>query len=321
MSGPALRVVGASGTLKLVRSLGQGGFCSVYLAELVPERGLARRVAVKMLRRSHADSEELRSRLLDEAWLLSQIEVDGVVRSFGADRYCGEDVILLEYVDGLTAIALRAAWQRRVRAPGLPARTAIGIAQRVAETLDAARHAIAPHTRKPLGLVHGDIKASNIMVTPTGAVKLIDFGSARADVPRSWPDDGAYFGTRPFMAPERLRGAPPSARSDVYALAATLWTLATGARLTGLPPQQADHTAALGRHIERLNRATRCPSLGDVVRGALDHDPTARPSMASLATRLDELEANSPGVGLRTFARRIVGQQEPRRAPLDSYCS
>ena len=191
--------------------LGEGGMGQVYAA--VDDR-LGRHVALKILA---DDDAEGRARFLREARALARIEHHNVVRVYasGEDRAMAWMALEVVRGDPLSALADHQP---------LDEETAVGLCAQVARGL-AAVHAV--------GVVHRDVKPSNILVDDEAVVKLIDFGVA-------WLDDhhggfttraGVVVGTPHFMSPEQARGATVDASSDAWGLGATLYAL-----LAGLPP-------------------------------------------------------------------------------------
>ena len=262
---------------RLVEQLGAGGMGEVWLA--VDEK-LARKVALKFpLAMRTADSSS-RQRLLREARSAAALEHAAVCRVFEFGEADGRDFIAMELVQGetLAALLLRGA---------LPVAQALQWGSALAAALDEAH-------RK--GIVHRDLKPGNVMVTPAGQVKVMDFGLARP-LPRdsdnstevkTWTaaltSPGVIVGTTAYMAPELLKGSPADEKSDVWALGCIFFEMLTGARpfrggtatemmvailerepdLSRLP---ADTPAELRRLIGRLLRkdpARRLRDAGDI---------------------------------------------------------
>jgi tetratricopeptide (TPR) repeat protein len=192
----------------------------VYLAQ---DTNLDRRVAIKFLT-APADPQA-RRRLLREARAIAALDHPGICSVFevGSDP-SGGDFIVMQYVEGDT-LAARLARGR------LPAQEALGIAGHIAAAL------IAAHKR---GLVHRDLKPQNIIITATGAPKLLDFGlatlvanteaAAAAVTSSQVTSDHHVVGTPPYMAPEQIRNEPADFRSDLFALGCVLYECLAGRR-------------------------------------------------------------------------------------------
>jgi eukaryotic-like serine/threonine-protein kinase len=204
---------------RLDRLLGSGGMGAVYLAR---DLTLHRDVAIKFISPQLAGDETARRRLLREARAAAALDhpnICGVHEIIvTAD---GRACIVMQYVEGESlAEALR-------RGP-LEPRQALGMAADLASALAAA------HQR---GIIHRDVKPQNVMLTPSGRVKLLDFGIARIEP--SLPDavtessitgTGTVAGTPAYMSPEQVRQQPLDARSDLYSLGAVLYEALTGRR-------------------------------------------------------------------------------------------
>jgi serine/threonine-protein kinase len=214
---------------RLGRELGRGGMGVVYEATHLD---LGREVALKVLDREFSNGES-RGRFVAEARAVARIEHEGLVRlhefGFTSD---GRPFYAMELVQGESL-------DRRLATGGAFAwREAVSLAIEISRAVEAAHLT---------GVVHRDIKPQNLLLTPAGRVKLLDFGVAKRESELE-PGEGedldalVVIGTPEYMAPEQARGAA-DARSDVYALGAVLYELLT-ARL----PHEASSTAAL---IER----------------------------------------------------------------------
>ena len=202
---------------RVVALLGKGGMGAVYR---VHDDRLDRDVALKLLPCETRGDETARARLLREARTASVLNHPNIAHVYevGDD---GRDVFLvMELVEGRTL-------QESIPPGGYPADSLLRIALQIARALDAA------HER---GIVHRDLKSTNIMLTPEGTVKVLDFGLAKRmdeTVPEGRPVDGnltmtgAVVGTPNHLPPEILRGEKADARSDVWALGVVLYEMAS----------------------------------------------------------------------------------------------
>lgn len=217
-----------------LRVLGAGGFGTVYLAE---DRRVERRVAIKLL---HVDDDEVRARFQREARVTAALEHPHVVRVFDSGLTVeGTAYIAYEYVEGPD---LSAALERR----SLSAEEVIRLGVALADALHQA------HER---GVVHRDVKPANVLLRGGRAPVLTDFGIARVAAGETMVTaDGMILGTPAFLAPECFSGAPPSAASDQFALAATLVEALTGA---GVYP--GDNLAEVLEAL-KVTRPTRFPA-------------------------------------------------------------
>lgn len=200
------------GPYRLARQLGRGGMGEVFLAW---DERLGRRVALKRIRRDgpvgHKDE-----RLRREARAAAQLSHPAVVQIYDLVEDASGDVIVLEYVEGRTVRELLAEGL-----PGLP--LVLRLAREIAEGLAAAHAA---------GLIHRDLKAENVMVTPEGRAKILDFGLAKPCIAErdseSLTADGLVLGTLHAMSPEQARGGEIDPRSDLFSFGVLLYELLTG---------------------------------------------------------------------------------------------
>jgi hypothetical protein len=233
------------GKWRLDNVLGVGGMAVVYSAT----HRNGKRVAVKMLHPALAASEEVRARFLREGYVANAVGHEGAVSVLDDDEITadGSVFLVMELLDGETLDAL---WSRR--GSRLPVTEALGIAVGVLDVLAAA------HDQ---GIVHRDIKPENLFVTRTGAVKVLDFGIARLremSVRTSATQGGVTMGTPAFMPPEQARGRwdDVDARTDVWAVGATLFVLLTGRNV---------HTADTTNELLLAAMTKPAPPIGSIL--------------------------------------------------------
>jgi eukaryotic-like serine/threonine-protein kinase len=201
---------------RILEQIGAGGMGIVYRA--VDER-LHREVAIKVLPPETLADETSRRRFHQEALALSRCNHPriGVIHEFGTEG--GVDFLVMELISGMTLA-------ERLRKGALPEEEVIRIGSQIAEALEAAHAA---------GVVHGDLKPGNVMVTPSG-VKVLDFGLARRIRERgalgetTRTETESITGTVPYMAPEQLTGKRAETRTDLWALGVVLYEMVTGRR-------------------------------------------------------------------------------------------
>jgi TolB-like protein/Tfp pilus assembly protein PilF len=279
-----LRVIGSRiSHYRILARLGEGGMGVVWRAF---DEHLEREVAIKVLPPGALADDEARRRLLREARLASQLNHPNICTIHEVGDADGVAYIAMELVDGGTL-------DRRIDPGGLPAETVI---RHGAQVADALAHA---HEQ---GILHRDLKAANVMVTPEGRIKVLDFGIAtRIDPPgaeaatrhtAAGTRAGADAGTPHTMAPERLRGEPADARSDLWALGVLLHEMAGGARpFRGTTPIELG-AAILHAPPEPLP-ARVPPGLAAVIDRCLAKDPARRYRQAGEVRAA--LEALAPG--------------------------
>ena len=206
------------GKYHIIRRLGKGGMGVVYEAiDPVLQRG----VALKVLREGIASKPEAVRKFVREARAAARLNHPHVVHVYDADEQKGMCFLVMELMEGGSAHDRMHQWG------------AFGWVEATQVMLDACRGLAAVHAA---GLIHRDIKPSNIMRAGDGTVKLADFGLALSSAnPVERIHSGNVVGTPLYMSPEQCRGDKLDARSDVYAIAATYFTL-----LTGAPPFEGE---------------------------------------------------------------------------------
>ena len=199
--------------------LGEGGSGVVYRGR---DLRLDRPVAIKILADVLRDDEFAWARMLREARLASQLNHPHIAAIYDFGEEDGRAFIVMEYVEGLPLADL-------IPEGGMPLEQVTRYAAQISDALAFAHRQ---------GVIHGDLKGSNIIVGPEGDIKLLDFGLGRR-IPHTGQTDvsnsslplaeaGATAGTLPYLAPEVLRGSPTSRQSDVWALGVLLYQMATG---------------------------------------------------------------------------------------------
>jgi eukaryotic-like serine/threonine-protein kinase len=216
--------------------LGRGGMAEVRKGR---DRRLGRTVAIKMLRTDLATDPTFQVRFRREAQSAAMLNHPSIVAVYdtGEDQLNGARVpyIVMEYVEGKT---LRQILQEQQR---ITTERSLEIISGVLEALDYSHRA---------GIVHRDIKPGNVMITPTGDVKVMDFGIARAlsDVGATVTQTAAVVGTAQYLSPEQARGETADARSDLYSTGCVLYEL-----LTGRPPFLGDSLVSVAVSHVREN--------------------------------------------------------------------
>lgn len=228
---------------ELNEPIGTGGMSDVYAAT---DTALGRPVAVKMLKVDMARDENFRERFHREAQNSARLNHPNIVSVYdtGSVEREGVDVpyIVMEIVNGRTLRDI-------VRSDGpLSPRAAAELLLPVTHALQASHDA---------GIIHRDIKPANIMVTTTGAIKVMDFGIARAldDSTSAMTQTAAVIGTAQYLSPEQARGKPADGRSDVYALGCVMYEL-----VTGNPPFEGETPSPWPTSTCRRTRKHRAPA-------------------------------------------------------------
>ena len=220
---PGLRL----GAYEITAAIGSGGMGEVYRAH---DTKLGRDVALKILPASFTSDPERVARFRREAQVLASLNHPHIAQIYGLEESNGTQFLVLELVDGDSL-------DRRIARGPIPVDEAVGIARQIGEALEAA------HEK---GIIHRDLKPANIALTTNGAVKVLDFGLAKAVEATSGSVDamnsptitspammtgvGTLLGTAAYMAPEQAKGRPADKRSDIWAFGCVLYEMLTGKR-------------------------------------------------------------------------------------------
>ena len=215
------------GNYYLLEKIAVGGMAELFKAKQRGVQGFQKIVAIKRILPHLSDNEEFVTMFIDEAKLAAQLTHPNIVQIFDLGKASGSYYIAMEYVDGKDLRALL----RKVREYHLPFPEPVAafVAMKVAVALDHAHRRKALNDRE-LKLVHRDISPQNILISSDGAVKLVDFGIAKAATKNTQTLAGALKGKLLYMSPEQALGQPLDNRSDLYSLGLVLFELLTGER-------------------------------------------------------------------------------------------
>lgn len=277
------------GPYRLLRRAGRGGMGEVFAAQ---DTRLNRTVALKRVRLGASTTPAARERFRREARAAAGLSHPGVVQIFDLLEAEGEDWIVMEYVEGGSLASL-------LKTGPLDEQRALGLAQEVARALAAA------HAR---GFVHRDIKTENVLVTPDGRAKLLDFGLAKP-----WLTEGegggetgltgeGILGTPRAMSPEQIAGQGVGPRSDLFSFGVLLYEMVTG-ESPFRDPSPAVTLRRVCTHRQppaRERNAAVSPALSALLDRLLEKEPERRPgSVEAVLAELERIAAGSSRPALR----------------------
>src|SRR5712671_4971423 len=255
---------------RIIKKLGAGGMGEVYLAL---DTKLDRKVAIKVLQPDSLAEENLKKRLFREAQAVAKLDHPNICAVYDVNEADSFTFIVMQYIEGETL-------GEKMLLDPLELSTALAIAEQAAEGLAEAHRQ---------GILHRDIKPQNMMITPRGQLKILDFGLAKqmrlgdsvdfeAPTATMLSTPGQVVGTMPYMSPEQLHGEPLDASSDIFSLGVTFYEMLAGKH----PFQDKSAAGTLSRIMlgdpmptERFN-AQVSPELQAVLNKMLSKDKAAR---------------------------------------------
>lgn len=281
------------GHYNVLEKIGEGGMGVVYRAH---DERLDRDVAIKVLPPSTVIEADARERLRREALALSRLNHPSIAAVYDFNTQDSVAFLVMEYIPGATL-------SDKLSEGFLPEKEIVRLGTQLAEGL------IAAHEQ---GIVHRDLKPGNLKIRPDGRLRILDFGLAQTlqsgpagDITQTLTQGAA--GTLPYMAPEQLREEPVDGRTDIYAVGAILYEMATGQR--AFPEKSAPLLIDSILHHppkppSKVNRRVS-GALDAVILKAMDFDARRRyQSAAELLVDLERLAAHAPPTALLTLGRR-----------------
>ncbi len=262
------------GNYTLIKKLATGGMAEVWLAKQSGIEGFNRHVVVKRILPHLAEDPEFVQMFLNEAKIAARFNHPNIGQIFDLGETGGQYFIAMEFIHGEDlGRVMRRAWS-----------TGQWIARHIALRVmaDTCQGLYYAHTRndeqgRPLRVVHRDISPQNILISFDGAVKVVDFGIAKASDQVSNTKSGAIKGKFAYMAPEQAAGKPLDARSDLFALGLVLYELVTGVRPLKRDSELATLQAALECKIDPPSAVAEVPAeLDGIVMRALAKAPDDR---------------------------------------------
>jgi serine/threonine protein kinase len=309
------------GPYQLIRQLAVGGMAEVYLAKTTGVAGFEKHVALKLIHPTLAENRDFITMLIDEAKIAVQLSHPNIAQTLDLGRDGDTYYLAMELIDGIDLFNLIRASQHVGFL--LPFDACAFIAREIANALEHA-HGKRDGRGELLGVVHRDIAPDNVLLSYEGAVKLIDFGIAKATARGSQTAIGVIKGKYSYMSPEQATGEPVDAASDLYSTGVVLYEMLTGRRLYDEPnPYRLLELVREGSFAAPSRLRTEIPSaLEHIVMRCLAPRARRYQDARELATDLHVfLQSYSPQFVTGTLASlievvvdRATGVADPGRA-------
>jgi len=216
------------GKYLLLERINVGGMAEVFKAKAFGVQGFERLLAIKRILPNMAEDDEFINMFVDEARIAVQLSHSNVVQIYELGKFNESYYIAMEYILGRDLRQIFDRFRKAERTFPIPA--AAFVASKICDGLDYAHRKNDP-TGAPLNLIHRDVSPQNILVSYEGAVKITDFGIAKAEDRASKTQAGVLKGKFGYMSPEQVRGMDIDRRSDIFALGILLYEMVTGERL------------------------------------------------------------------------------------------
>ena len=305
------------GSYEIVRPLARGGMAELFLARVAGPQTFEKLVVVKKILPKFADNPRFLQLFLDEAKLAASLSHKNIVSVHDVGGSGSESFFAMEYLHGQDVRSiLHRAWKNGEK---LPIPHAVQIAKLIADALHYA-HEKRRSDGSLLEIVHRDVSPSNVIVSYDGAVKLVDFGVAKAATRTVKTRTGTLKGKIAYMSPEQARGAQIDRRSDVFSLGIVLWEMVTTSRLFRGENDLATLQLIINNPIKKpTEERPDCPAaLERIVLKALSQDPERRYQSANEVARdLEELvrteQLSQSSAGLSVYMSELF------RHELDSW--
>src|SRR5580693_4440952 len=297
------------GPYEIISPLGAGGMGEVYRAR---DSKLGRDVALKVISEQFANDAERMARFEREAKVLASLNHPNIAHIYGLEDSGGVRALVMEVVEGQTLA------ERIARGP-IPLEETLSIAKQMAEALEYA------HER---GIVHRDLKPANVKITPDGAVKVLDFGLAKAIEETSAAEDisnsptlsmgatraGVILGTAAYMSPEQAKGKSADRRADIWSFGVVLYDMLSGKQMYGgeTAPETLAHVITKDPSWENLPSATPT-AIRNLLERCLTKDPKARLQAIGEARIIIERYLANPASSTSSIERIAAVQPTSRR--------
>jgi eukaryotic-like serine/threonine-protein kinase len=301
------------GRYAVLKHLASGGMADVLLGRTEGIEGFERHVVLKRIRAEHAKDQRFMTMFLDEARVAANLHHQNIVQVFDIGESNGEYFFAMEYIHGEDLRKLLSAVSKTRK--HMPLGLVCMIVSAAASGLHYA-HERRDNNKKPLHIVHRDVSPSNILIGYDGAVKVADFGIAKATMRQVETRSGSLKGKVSYMSPEQCKGEDIDRRSDVFALGVVLYELATTTRLFKGDNDYLVMDAIVNARVPlpRVRRPDLPNELSAIIMKALSSDRHRRYASAEeLRVALEQFAIKhslaASTATLATYMRRIFGER------------
>ncbi|MFT3697501.1 MAG: serine/threonine-protein kinase [Kofleriaceae bacterium] len=302
---PGVQAQARLGRYELLARLATGGMGEIFLARLEGAAGFEKLYVVKRILPHLADDTRFRQMLISEAQIAAKMAHGNICQVYELGETAGQLYIVMEYLEGITTLPLL----RRSSKAQVPLEFGLvaAVVQQCCDALHYA-HELKDRDGESLGLVHRDVTPSNVFLTESGVVKILDFGIAKAKGATSTKtEDGAVKGKYAYMAPEQLRGGAIDRRVDLFALGVVMYEMVALRRLFQRKTDYLTFRAVMEQPIPDIRRyRPDIPEpVANVIARALEREPAQRfDSARQLGNALlDAMNA----VGMRPWTQGDIG--------------
>jgi len=320
--------------------IAMGGMAEVWLATASGVGGFKKQVVLKTILPQLAENPDFVHMFVNEALLAAKLNHPNIVQIFDLGQADGRYFIAMELVLGRTLRQISRIRRRQNKL--LPPWFVLHVVKGVADGLSYA-HEFSDEKGQRLGLVHRDVTPENVMITFTGAVKLLDFGVAKATQTPSLTRAGTIKGKYAYLSPEQARGLPADQRCDTYAAGIILYELLTGVRpfwadneimllrkvAVGNPPRPREVSKWLPQELDDIivkalafrpeDRHSEVGQLEEEISAFLKarQDRRGRRDLGQFVSKLFAGEADIPADVLKRLRRQAGDAPLPEPRPLD----
>jgi len=310
------------GDYLLLERISTGGMAEVCLAKSFGVEGFQKTVAIKTILPHISEDENFVTMFIDEAKIAARLQHANICQVFDFGKISddfGEHLYqVMEYIPGFSLKHMaKTFWDQKKQ---VPIGAALHVIARVCEGLDYA-HALPDRDGTPLGIVHRDVTPANILVSIEGAVKLIDFGIAKAAQRETKTQAGIVKGKFGYMTPEQLQGKALDGRSDIFSLGIGLWELLAG-RVLFNEPNELDNLRKImnGDYPDiREIRPDLPEEIAEVVMKALAHDRDNRyPSAEEFAQDINQAGFKTRNFWNTTSLEKFLRENFPKEVEAEA---